>query len=174
MQVILISAVLAVILCYLWYASLVKKRQLAHDTLMVLDHKVSARLALMQSLYQQDKVALRTITSLNEHLLKFDDKGRLNLEVLSPVFANWQSVDTELKLLLQNLNANQLDEEQINHYLQLEQDYHNSGDFYNRVVSELNQGVKMFPGSIVAHFAGIVALPELEIDAASHSEVTHD
>ncbi|UJF22374.1 LemA family protein [Shewanella sp. OMA3-2] len=167
MQALLLSVSLAVILCYLWYASLIKKRQSAVDSLIVLNQKIDARLILLAQLSdvsQQYQPLDVTQAAQWQQLRALADKSQWSNEVdehLIHVLATWSEMDMLQKGLFSALHGDDLDEQQVNEYLQLELDYQNVVEFYNQTVTELNQGVGMFPGSIVAKLAKVSVMPQL-------------
>lgn len=169
MQALLLSVSLAVILCYLWYASLIKKRQSAIDSLIVLNQKIDARLLLLTQLSnvsQQYQPLDAEQTAQWQQLHQLSAKSVWSQQIdqyLPQVLMIWSDMDSLQKMLFSNLHGDELNEQQVNEYLQLELDYQNASEFYNQAVTDLNQGVKMFPGSVVAKLAEVAAMPLLVI-----------
>lgn len=167
MQALLLSVSLAVILCYLWYASLVKKRQSAIDSLIVLNQKIDARLVLLSQLSDvslQHQPLGEAQASQWQQLRALADNSLWSQEIdhsLPTTLAVWSEMDTLQQGLFSTLHGDDLDEQCVNEYLQLELDYQNVAEFYNQTVTELNQGVGMFPGSIVAKLANVSVMPQL-------------
>lgn len=167
MQALLLSVSLAVILCYLWYASLIKKRQSAIDSLIVLNQKIDDRLGLLAQLSdvsQQHQPLDDSQASQWQQLRTLADKSQWSQQTddnLTHVLAVWSEMDMLQKGLFSALHGDDLDELRVNEYLQLELDYQNVAEFYNQTVTELNQGVGMFPGSIVAKLAKVSVMPQL-------------
>ncbi|MCT7941917.1 MULTISPECIES: LemA family protein [Shewanella] len=169
MQALLLSMSLAVILCYLWYASLIKKRQSAIDSLTVLNQKIDDRLALLTQLSnvsQQHQPLDAEQTTQWQQLHELNTNSVWSQQIdqhLPEILAVWSSMDILQKALFSNLHGDVLDEQLVNDYLQLELDYQNASEFYNQAVTDLNQGVKMFPGSVVAKLAKVTAMPILTV-----------
>ncbi|WP_434927540.1 hypothetical protein ACRWQN_00695 [Shewanella sp. HL-SH8] len=167
MQALLLSVSLAVILCYLWYASLVKKRQSAIDSLIVLNQKIDARLVLLSQLSDvslQHQPLDEAQADQWQQLRALADNSLWSQGIdhhLPTTLAVWSEMDMLQKGLFSALHGDDLDEQRVNEYLQLELDYQNVADFYNQTVTELNQGVGMFPGSIVAKLAKVSVMPQL-------------
>ena len=167
MQALLLSASLAVILCYLWYASLIKKRQSAIDALIVLNQKIDDRLALLTQLSNVSQQHQPLTPAHAEQWQQLHDLKKQSVwshqidQHLPTVLTIWSSMDTLQKTLFSNLYGDELDEQQVNEYLQLELDYQNASAFYNQAVTDLNQGVKIFPGSVVAKLAKVTTMPIL-------------
>ena len=165
MQALLISLVLAVILGYLWYASLQKKCTCAFGALTVLNTKMQKRFALLNKIdratgggaLSADQLTL--ISSLKALQTK-STWNELFDEQLPSTMATWLEADQLLKQLLLSLNNSIINSDIANEQLQFELDFVHARDFYSQAVSELNEGVKMFPGSIIAQIAKITALPE--------------
>ncbi|MCL1142804.1 LemA family protein [Shewanella gaetbuli] len=168
MKALLLSISLAVILCYLWYASLVKKRQSAIDTLMALSLKVTRRIEIIEQLIsvvtpdsphhaEAEKIRqqLTFIHQKNAWPNKIDDN-------LPSYLAAWSTIDQQCSAAFSLIDEHQVSESLVNEYAQLALDFQNANQFYNQAVTDLNQGVNMFPGSIVAKLAKISAMPLME------------
>ncbi|QIR15916.1 LemA family protein [Shewanella aestuarii] len=169
MQALLLSASLVIILCYLWYASLIKKRQSALDSLNVMDQRMASRCSLLSAILTQSQ-AHHPQTSeqalLLSELTALQASSRWQQQIdtqLTQVLNTWTLMDRLLSRLFFTVTTDKLDENQLNQYLQFELDYGHAADFYNRAVTDLNQGVQIFPGSIVANIANITTMPLLAL-----------
>ena len=172
MQALLISLTLAMILAYLWYASLLKKRTSAIEALKVIDAKIDKRLTLFTELCQERESYPHPLTDEQQSQLaylkqlqpKHDweqpiEESNVAGGSLSVSIAAWQQIDQGLESLLATVNKEKLVAEKLAEYLQLELDFVHAEDFYRQAVEELNSGVKIFPGSAVAKFARIAPMP---------------
>ena len=177
MQALLLSVSLATILCYLWYASLIKKRQSAIDSLNVMDQRMDSRLTLLHSLLKQSQAKQPQTaeqTALWSELTSLQANSHWQQQIdaqLTQTLNTWTIMDGLLSQVLATLNGDALDESQLNEYLQLELDYGLAADFYNRAVTDLNQGVQIFPGSVVAKIANITAMPLLAISSQNAESI---
>ncbi|WP_137224211.1 hypothetical protein [Shewanella sp. MEBiC00475] len=172
MPALFISLILAAILAYLWYASLLKKRTSAIEALKVIDSKIDKRLTLFTELCQEKPSYPRPLTDDQQaqlqHLKQLQpqydwdqpiDESNVAGGSLSVSIAAWQQIDQGLEALLTTVNKDKLCADQLAEYIQLELDFVHAEDFYRKAVEELNSGVKIFPGSAVAKFAHIAPMP---------------
>ncbi|QSX40812.1 LemA family protein [Shewanella cyperi] len=182
MEGLLLGLGLLLILTYLWYVSLLKKRATAREALQSVDHQLSKRSQLITTLLARaqtemaheqplpaDIIKLQEQTdgpyqpqdarALQQHLQAADQlHGKMSL-----LFAQLENTPTLLtdSVLLQSMQA----------YSELETQLCSARRFYNAAVTELNTAVAIFPGSIIARLANIGPMPFYEAGEADQAPV---
>lgn len=182
MEKLLLGLTLIFIVTYLWYVSLVKKRNTALEALSGIDVQLTKRADLVPNILKIAKrfmeheksllteiTELRTLLSHNynkadpsavkEHLVQAE---RLN-DKMSTLMVNVESYP-ELKSDNTMLQAMQT-------YNEVEAHISAARRFYNSAVSELNTAVEIFPGSIIASMASIKVMPFYEVSEAAKAPV---
>jgi LemA protein len=134
MDGVLLGLGLVVIIAYLWYVSLVKKRNAGREALSGIDVQLKKRanvvpniLTIAKKFMDHEKSLLTEITELRTQVTNSYDTG---------------------------------DADEIN-----------ARRFYNAAVTELNNAVEIFPGSIIASMANIKVMPFYEADEAAKAPV---
>lgn len=182
MEKLLLGLTLIFIVTYLWYVSLVKKRNTALEALSGIDVQLTKRADLVPNILKIAKrfmeheksllieiTELRTLLSNNynkadpsavkEHLVQAE---RLN-DKMSTLMVNVENYP-ELKSDNTMLQAMQT-------YNEVEAHISAARRFYNSAVSELNTAVEIFPGSIIASMASIKVMPFYEVSEAAKAPV---
>ena len=182
MEKLLLGLTLIFIVTYLWYVSLVKKRNTALEALSGIDVQLIKRADLVPNILkiakrfmEHEKSLLTEITELctllshnynkadpsavKEHLVQAE---RLN-DKMSTLMVNVENYP-ELKSDNTMLQAMQT-------YNEVEAHISAARRFYNSAVSELNTAVEIFPGSIIASMASIKVMPFYEVSEAAKAPV---
>ncbi|MGL6013153.1 MAG: LemA family protein [Shewanella oncorhynchi] len=182
MEKLLLGLTLIFIVTYLWYVSLVKKRNTALEALSGIDVQLTKRADLVPNILkiakrfmEHEKSLLTEITELRtqlshnynkadpsavkEHLVQAE---RLN-DKMSTLMVNVENYP-ELKSDNTMLRAMQT-------YNEVEAHISAARRFYNSAVSELNTAVEIFPGSIIASMASIKVMPFYEVSEAAKAPV---
>ncbi|ABZ74779.1 LemA family protein [Shewanella halifaxensis HAW-EB4] len=182
MEGILLGSGLVVIIAYLWYVSLIKKRNTGREALSGIDVQLKKRsnlvpniLKIAQKYMDHEKSLLTEITELRTLATKGYDSVdpaavKTHLEVseklnqkMSQLMVSVESYP-ELKSDNTMLQAMQT-------YNEVEAQLSAARRFYNAAVSELNTAVEIFPGSIIASIANVKVMPFYEADEASKAPV---
>ncbi|MCE9680392.1 LemA family protein [Shewanella sp. AS1] len=182
MQGLLLILGIAVIIAYLWYVSLIKKRNSAREALSGIDVQLTKRadlvpniLKIAKKFMEHEKSLLTEITALRAQVTAgYDvtDSGaikthlaaaeKLNAKV-GQLMVNVENYP-ELKSDVTMLQAMQT-------YNEVEEHISAARRFYNAAVGELNTAVEIFPGSIIASMAKVKVMPFYEAEAAARVSV---
>lgn len=185
MEGLLLALGLVLIIAYLWYVSLVKKRNTGREALSVIDMQLKKRsnlvpniLDIAQKIMGHEKALLSDITELRAQATQaYDTNDAVDIQ---DHLAAAEQLNSQMGQLMNNVEA--YPELKSDHtMLQAMQTYNEveahisaARRFYNTAVTELNNSVEIFPGSIIASMANIKIMPFYEadeLDEASKSAI---
>jgi LemA protein len=166
---------LIIILSYLWYAGLVRKRQLALEALGAIDDKLAQRTALVHEYADSLKSQRDHLQEQEALLAKLDAlqasyQWQADADNIASFLESWIRVDLLLTELVDSFNHLDPNDSWLESYNELKENCLTAQRFYNHAVDELNLGVTSLPGSIVANIMQIKVMPCFKQDLASHSE----
>lgn len=155
---------LIIILSYLWYAGLIKKRQLALEALSAINDKLAQRTALVHEYADSLKSQREHLEEQNALLAKLDAlqasyRWQAQTHNLVAFLDNWLEVDALLTELVDSFTQVNPNDAWAESYNELKENCLTAQRFYNHAVAELNLGVTSFPGSLVASLAKIEVMP---------------
>ena len=181
MTLLILLAILAGAL-YIFYVGLIKKRNAAIEAFSGIDVQLKKRhdlipnvLTIAQKFMEHEKNLLTEITELRT---RADAKVDVNVpEELRAKFTAETQLNDKLKSLFvsvenyQNLksDATMLQAQQI--YNEVEEHISAARRFYNSAVTELNNAVHIFPGSLVAAIINVKDMPYFEASERERKEV---
>jgi LemA protein len=180
----LIIGAAGVIALYLWYATIVTRRNKVREALSSVDVHLNQRHDLIPNIvslagrYMEHERALLTdVTRLREEARKttpttpaevgkrFALEGELGQRV-GQLLVSMEAYP-ELKADRPVMEAQQT-------WAEIEAQITAARRFYNAAVNQLNNAIQIFPGSIIAGIAGVTAMPFFEAPAAARSAPTVD
>ncbi|SIQ70532.1 LemA protein [Shewanella morhuae] len=182
MEKLLLGLTLIFIVAYLWYVSLVKKRNTALEALSGIDVQLTKRADLVPNILKiakrfmdHEKSLLTEIielrTQLSNSYTKTDPKA------VKEHLAQAERLNDKMGTLMVNVE-NYPELKSDNTMLQAMQTYNEveahisaARRFYNSAVSELNTAVEIFPGSIIASMANIKVMPFYEVSESAKAPV---
>lgn len=182
MEGILLGLGLAVIIAYLWYVSLIKKRNTGREALSGIDVQLKKRanlvpniLKIAQKYMDHEKSLLTEITELRTLATKGysdidPDAVKAHLEISEKLNQKM----SQLMVSVENypeLKSDNTMLQAMQTYNEVEAQLSAARRFYNSAVSELNTAVEIFPGSIIASMASVKVMPFYEADEASKAPV---
>ncbi|MCG9728964.1 LemA family protein [Shewanella sp. Isolate13] len=182
MEGILLGSGLVVIIAYLWYVSLIKKRNTGREALSGIDVQLKKRsnlvpniLKIAQKYMDHEKSLLTEITELRSLAAKGynhvdPDSVKAHLEVSEKLNQKM----SQLMVSVENypeLKSDNTMLQAMQTYNEVEAQLSAARRFYNSAVSELNTAVEIFPGSIIASMASVKVMPFYEADEASKAPV---
>ncbi len=171
-----------VILIYLWYVSLIKKRNTAREALSGIDVQLKKRANLLPNILtiakrfmDHEKQLLTEITELRTQLTQSynpadTDAVKQHLDLANQL----NSRVGQLMVSVENypeLKSDNTMLQAMQTYNEVEAHISAARRFYNSAVTELNNAVEIFPGSIIASMAKVQALPFYEADESAKSPV---
>lgn len=179
-------AALAVIVGYVWYVNLITRRNRAREALSSVDVQLRKRfdlipnvLKLAQRYMAHEKSLLAEITELRgsfQQPYRPDDPAAVAAHLdasralesgLGRLFALAENYP-DLKADGTIIQAQQTYEEVEGHIAAARR-------FYNSAVGDLNNAVEIFPGSVIARWAGVLPMPFYEIgETAARQPVSVD
>lgn len=182
MEGLLLALGLVLIIAYLWYVSLVKKRNTGREALSGIDVQIKKRsnlvpniLKIAQKFMEHEKALLTDITELRAQTSKAYDTN--DAEAIREHLVVAEQLNGKMGQLMVNVEAYP-ELKSDNTMLQAMQTYNEveahisaARRFYNASVSELNNAVEIFPGSIIASMASIKVMPFYEADEVSKAPV---
>ncbi|MCL1090165.1 LemA family protein [Shewanella profunda] len=164
---------LVFIVTYLWYVSLVKKRNTVLEALSGIDAQLISRNAFvyrileMADQYDHDELLFKEINGLLAQ--SASAYSTIDPNEVKVHFINAEQLNDKMAMLVANidhypdLKSDNTMLQAIQSYSETESDIANASRFYNSAVSELNAAVEIFPGSIIASMASIKVMPFFEL-----------
>jgi len=167
---------------YIWYASLIGKRNKAREALSTIDVQLKQRFELIpnilkiaQKFMDHEKSLLTDITALRAAAERPYDKN--DATAVKEHFANAEKLAGKMGSFMVNVeNYPTLKSDQT--MIQAQQTYNEveaqitaARRFYNASVTDLNNAVQIFPGNIIAKLAGVSELPFYEAEEAARASI---
>ena len=161
-------------LVYIWYMTLIKRRNKALEALSGIDVHYNMRfdlipniLKIAQKFMEHEKGLLEEVTRLRTEVQKGynpSDKAAVSehfgaIEALAGKMGN-------LMVAVENypdLKSDQTMVQAMQTYNEVEAQIAAARRFYNASVTELNNSVQIFPGNLIAPMAGVQEMPFLEV-----------
>lgn len=181
-MMLIIAAVVAVGL-YIWYATVVARRNKVREALSSVDVHLNQRhdlipniVSLAARFMDHERALLTEVTRLREEARKtpatpseagkrFALEGELGQRV-GQLLVGMEAYP-ELKSDRPVIEAQQT-------WAEIEAQITASRRFYNAAVNQLNNAIQIFPGPIIAGIAGVTAMPFFEAPAAAREAPTVD
>ncbi|WP_299802862.1 LemA family protein [uncultured Shewanella sp.] len=182
MEGILLGSGLVVIIAYLWYVSLIKKRNAGREALSGIDVQLKKRSSLVpnilkiaQKYMEHEKSLLTEITELRVLASKgYDSVDPSAVKAHLEVSEKLNQKMSQLMVSVENypeLKSDNTMLQAMQTYNEVEAQLSAARRFYNSAVSELNTAVEIFPGSIIASMASVKVMPFYEADEVSKAPV---
>ena len=178
MDKLLLGLTLIFIVTYLWYVSLVKKRNTALEALSGIDVQLAKRTDLVPNILKiakrfmdHEKSLLTEITELRAQFTRSYNKT--DPSAVKEHIAQAEQLNSKMGALMVSvenypeLKSDNTMLEAMQTYNEVEAHISAARRFYNSAVAELNTAVEIFPGSIIASMASIKVMPFYEVDEAS-------
>lgn len=170
MEIILTILVVAALMLYLLYAGIIKNRNKAQEALSGIDVQLNKRhdlipniLTIAKKFMEHEKSLLEEVTKLRTQAMQGYDKTdknqvqeHLNLESLLQGKMGQLMVAVEAYPDLKS-DATMVQAQQT--YNEVEEHIAASRRFYNAAVTQLNNSVQIFPGSIIANMINVKEMP---------------
>ncbi|MGL4711024.1 MAG: LemA family protein [Shewanella sp.] len=174
MEKLLLGLTLIFIVTYLWYVSLIKKRNTVLEALSGIDVQLTKRVELVLNILEiakkvmvHETLLLTQITELYTRLSH--DYHKADPSAVKEHFVLAEGLNDKMGVLMLNVD-NYPELRSDNTMLQVMQTYNEIEvhiaavrRFYNSAVVELNTAVEVFPGSIIASLASIDLMPFYEV-----------
>jgi LemA protein len=178
----IVAAVVAVVL-YLWYATIVSRRNKVQEALSSVDVHLNQRHDLIPNIVslagrfmEHERALITDVTRLREQARqtpatpaeagkRFAIEGELGQRVGQLLIG--MEAYPELKSDRPVMDAQQT-------WTEIEAQITASRRFYNAAVNQLNNAIQIFPGSIIAGIAGVSAMPFFEAPAAARTAPSVD
>ena len=182
MEGLFIGIGLILVVTYLWYVSLIKKRNSAREALSGIDVQLTKRASLVpnilkiaQKFMEHEKALLTDITALRAKVTKA--YSATNPQDVQQHLQAAAELDTKMAQLMVNvenypeLKSDHTMLEAMQTYNEVEAHISAARRFYNSSVSELNTAVEIFPGSIIASVAGVKVMPFFEAKESDRAAI---
>jgi LemA protein len=178
----LIIGAACVVALYLWYATIITRRNKVQEALSSVDVHLNQRYDLIPNIVSlaarymtHERALLTEVTRLREEARKttpttptalgkrFALEGELGQRV-GQLLVSLEAYP-ELKADRPVIEAQQT-------WIEIEAQITASRRFYNAAVNQLNNAIQIFPGPIIAGIAGVAAMPFFEAPAAARAAPT--
>lgn len=181
MDAILFGLGLTSILAYLWYVSLIKKRNTCKEALSGIDVQLTKRASLIPNILkvaqrhmEHEQALLEEITTLRSQLKQSYNQADTNQ--ISQHLKHAELLDRKMGQLMvviehyPELKADAILQRAMLSYDEVETHVCAARRFYNAAVTELNNAVEIFPGSIIASIANVRIQPFFEASKQAKAE----
>lgn len=170
---------------YAWYASLIARRNRAREALSSIDVQLRKRhdllpnvLKLAQKFMSHEKELLERLTALRSraqagYAVDDPETVRRHLEAEREL----QAAAMRLFAVAEGypeLRSSETILEAQQTFTEVEGHISAARRFYNAAVSSLNNACEIFPGSVIARWAGVKPLPFFEIEDSARAAVSVD
>lgn len=179
---IILVLILPLAILYFWYASIISKRNQAQEALSGIDVHLQMRGELIPNILQiakkfmeHEKSLLTEITELRTRATQTYD--RADAQAVKEHLASAGALQNKMgQLMVQVENYPQLKSDQtmvtaMQSYNEVEAQIAAARRFYNSAVTALNNSVQIFPGTLIAQFAGVQPLPFYDAPESSIAPV---
>lgn len=164
---------------YIWYASLITRRNTVREAFSGIDVQLNKRhdlipniLTIAQKFMEHERGLMETITNLRTRALSLE--GKSNLEEKFAVEAELQQAMRQLMINVENYPQLKSDAPMVQAqqtYNEVEEHIAASRRFYNSAVTALLNAKQIFPGPVFANMAGIEDFPFYEADENAKTPV---
>lgn len=179
MTIFLIIAGIILVIGYIWYASLITRRNTVRESFSGIDVQLRKRhdlipniLTIAQKFMGHERGLMDEITRLRTQAIAFD--GRKDIGTKFDVEAQLQKALGQLMVNVENYPQLKSDATMLQAqvtYNEVEEHIAASRRFYNSAVTALLNARQIFPGNIVANIANIEDFPFYEADEAARAPV---
>ena len=179
--ILIICAGLAVVL-YIWYAKIVARRNTAREALSGIDVQLTKRSELIPNILAIAKKFMEHEKELLEEVTKLRSKATAGYDALDPKqvakhFEDSAALGAQMgKLMISmeaypDLKSDRAMVQAQKTYNEVEAQIAAARRFYNSAVSDLNNSIEIFPGSLLAPLANSRVMPFYEGDTTSREPV---
>lgn len=167
---------------YLWYVTLIGRRNKAQESLSGVDVQLKQRanlipniLKIAQKMMEHEKELMGEITALREQVERDYDKGD-TAQVRDHLKANELLAGKMGQFMVRmeqypDIKSDQTMVQAQQTYNEVEAQIAAARRFYNASVTSLNNAVQIFPGNIIAKIANVQIMPFYEADEAAKAPV---
>ncbi len=167
---------------YLWYASIIGKRNKALEALSGIDVQLKKRsnlipniLTIAKKFLEHEKTLLTDITELRSRADQdYDPKDAGAVKDHLGLAGQLAGKMGQLMITVEDYPDLKSDQTMIQaqqSYNEVEAQIAAARRFYNSSVTALNNAVQIFPGNLIAQFAGVVSMPFYEADETAREPV---
>jgi len=171
-----------VVVAYIWYVTLVSKRNGALEALSGIDVQLKKRSNLIPNILKIAKKFLEHEKGIMEEITKLRTRADANYDKADPAaikehLAVAETLSSKMGgFMVQvedypDLKSDQTMLNAMESYNEVEAQIAAARRFYNSSVKALNTSVQIFPGNIIANMASIKEMPFYEADESSKAPV---
>lgn len=181
----LIVVVVLLVIFYFWYASIIKKRNGAREALSTIDVQLKQRLDLIPNILKIAKKFMEHEFTLFDEITSLRTKAsadynKADAQSVREHLASAEQLNAKMGQLMVNvenyptLKSDQTMLQAMQTYNEVESQIAAARRFYNSSVTELNNAVQIFPGSLIAKIAGVTEMPYFEAEEAAKAPIDAD
>ncbi len=173
------------VIFYIWYASLVTKRNKVFEAMSSIDIHLQQRFDLVPNILKIAKKFMEHERSLLEDITKLRTSvqqryNRKDSDAVQKHFELSEELSSKIGQVMfsaenyPELKSNETMVQSMQTYNEVEGRIVAARRFYNSAVTELNNAIQIFPGSFIANLANIKEMPYLEVDDSQKKPVDVD
>lgn len=178
MTVVFIILGVGLLFLYFWYTSIISRRNSAKEALSGIDVQLQKRgelipniLTIAKKFMEHEKSLLEEITELRTQQAKgYDETDANAVKEHLDIAQHLQGKMQQLMVQVENypeLKSDQTMVTAMQSYNEVEAQIAAARRFYNSAVKSLNNSIEIFPGSVIASFISVDAMPFYEATAES-------
>ncbi|WP_220183831.1 LemA family protein [Marinobacterium marinum] len=181
----LVTVVVAVVLLYFWYATIVSRRNAAEEALSGIDVQLKKRTDLIPNILkiaarfmEHEQALLTEITRLRTEVLQAAESGGgAGTEKRFELEAALESKLSGLMVAVENYpdlksHTNMMEAQRV--YADVEEHISAARRSYNAAGRRFKDAIQIFPGNVIAAVMGLKPLPFFEVAEAERAPVNAD
>ena len=177
--------IVPLLILYVWYASIISKKNKAREALSTIDVQLKQRLDLIPNILkvakrfmEHEQNLLTDITTLRAQAAA--QYNRNDAQAVREHLTSLEQLSSKMGQLMVNvenypvLKSDQTMVQAMQTYNEAEAQIAAARRFYNASVTALNNAIQIFPGNIIANMAGVSDMPFFEAEEAVHAPIDAD
>jgi len=165
-----ISILIVLTICYIWYVSIISKKNKTREALSGVDVQLQQRselipniLTIAQKFLDHERELLEEITELRTRVEgSYNKSSRVEVEEHLAFAEQLTQKMGQLKIAVEaypDLKSDRTMIQAMQTYNEVEAQIAAARRFYNAAVTALNNSVQIFPGTVIAKLAGVTDMP---------------
>ena len=167
---------------YTWYVKIIMKRNRANEALSDIDVQLKLRadlipniLTIAKKFMEHESDLLTSITNIREQAnTPYDKSNAESVKAHLDTAGVVSGMMSQLKITMENYPVLKSDQTMINamnSYNEVESQISAARRFYNSAVTELNDSVQIFPGTVISSIISVNAMPFFIAEEADKEKV---
>lgn len=177
----IVLAVVVIVMAYLWYVAVIKRRNRVLEALSSIDVQLKKRHELLPNVLRlanqymtHERDLLEKVTQLRTSAqVSYDEKNAGDVKQHLDAEGGLQQGMRQIFAVAENypdLRSSETIVEAQQNFNEAEAHIAAARRFYNAAVTRLNNAVQIFPGTVIGRMAGVEPMPFFELEDKSQRE----